>query len=102
MDIRYAKSVNNLTIYFYGELDECTSSNAKILLEKLFEENTNISKIIFDLTGLTFMDSTGIGFLIGRYKKLARSNIPVFLKGANCQIEKILDLSGLYTIMPKM
>ena len=102
MDIRYSKSLNNLIVYFNGELDECTSTNAKNLLDRLFDDNTNVQKVTFDLSNLSFMDSTGIGLLIGRYKKLNKYNIPIYLKGANCQIEKILDLSGLYSIMPKI
>ena len=102
MEIRYNKTINNLTVYFNGELDECSSLGAKKDLDRLFDNNVSVKKVTFDLTGLTFMDSTGIGLLIGRYKKLSRFNIPIFLKGANCQIEKILDLSGLYSIMPKI
>ena len=102
MDIRYSRSLNNLIVYFSGELDECSSGIVKIQLDRLFGENLNANKIIFDLSGLSFMDSTGIGLLIGRYKKLNKSNIPSYIRGANCQIEKVLELSGLYSIMPKV
>lgn len=102
MEFRYNKTINNLTVYFNGELDECSSIDAKRDLDGLFDNNAGVKKVIFDLSGLTFMDSTGIGLLIGRYKKLSRFNIPVYLKGANCQIEKVLELSGLYSIMPKL
>ena len=60
-----------------------------------------IKRVVFDLSGLKFMDSTGIGMLIGRYKKLKQFDISVYITGANVAIEKILQLCGLYTIMPK-
>ena len=47
------------------------------------------------------MDSTGIGLLIGRYKKLKEFNIPSYISGASVSTEKVIQLAGLYKIMPK-
>ena len=93
----------NRTLYILlsGELDEYTAQKAKTLLETLINENLNSSIIIFDLSGLSFMDSTGIGLLIGRYKKLKQFNIPCFISGASVNIERVIELAGLYGIMPK-
>ncbi len=102
MDVRFSKINNNLTVYIYGELDHCTSSGAKEILDKLINENINSKTVTFDLSGLTFMDSTGIGLLIGRYKKLRQFDVPVFLSGANVGTEKVIEIAGLYKIMPKI
>lgn len=101
MDIKYKKNNLSLTIYIYGELDEYTASTAKEVLDKLLFENLNSKKVIFDLSGLTFMDSTGVGLLIGRYKKLKQFNIPIYISGASISTEKVIELAGLYKIMPK-
>ena len=47
------------------------------------------------------MDSTGIGFLIGRYKKASRLGLPLFVSKPNFAADKILNLSGIYTLIPK-
>ena len=101
MEIKYKKSNNDLTIYVYGELDECTASNVKNILDKLLMDNINSKKVVFDLSGLSFMDSTGIGLLIGRYKRLKQFNVPSYISGASVAVEKIIELAGLYKIMPK-
>lgn len=101
MDIRYKKNSTSLTIFVYGELDECSASNAKNILDKVLLDNLNVNKVIFDLSGLSFMDSTGIGLLIGRYKKLIQFNIPSYISGASVATEKVIELAGLYGIMPK-
>lgn len=101
MEIKYKKSDNNLTLYIYGELDECSASTAKNILDKVINENLNSKKVIFDLSGLTFMDSTGIGLLIGRYKKLKQFNLPSYISGASVSAEKVIELAGIYKIMPK-
>ena len=101
MDIKYKVNGNNLFVYLYGDLDEFSALSAKKLLDDLIDDHLNTGKVIFDLSNLTFMDSTGIGMIIGRYKKLKKFNIPTYLTGAKITIEKIIELSGLYSIMPK-
>ena len=101
MDIKFSKSNCVLTIYFYGDLDEYTATKSRDVLDKLIMDNLNCNKVIFDLSGLAFMDSTGIGLLIGRYKKLKNFNIPVYITGATVGTEKVIELAGLYKIMPK-
>ena len=48
------------------------------------------------------MDSTGIGFLIGRYKRFQRFGVPVYLTNPTNSTDKILEMSGIYTLMPKV
>jgi len=101
MEIEYKKNSSLVTVYVYGELDECSASKAKDILDKVIYDNLNASKVVFDLSGLSFMDSTGIGLLIGRYKKLKQFNIPTYITGASVSTEKVIELAGLYRIMPK-
>ena len=101
MEIKYLKKSDTLTFYVYGELDECSASSAKEIFDKVINDNLNSKKVVFDLSGLSFMDSTGIGLLIGRYKKLKNHSLLSYISGASSQTEKVLELSGLYSIMPK-
>ena len=102
MNVKYKKTLNDLTVYVYGELDECSANKAKAILDRLLEDNYNTKKVIFDLSGVSFMDSTGIGLLIGRYKKLKQQNVASYISGASVSTEKVIELAGLYTIMPKI
>ena len=101
MEIKYKKANSLMTIYVYGELDECSASNAKNILDKILLDNLNVKKVVFDLSGLSFMDSTGIGLLIGRYKRLKQFNVSSYITGASVSTEKVIELAGLYNIMPK-
>ena len=92
---------NTLFIKLYGELDEYSASYCRDKLDDMFKRN-NYAKIIIDLSNLTFMDSTGIGVLIGRYKKVKNSKKTIYITNPNNQIEKIFKMSGLYEIMPKI
>ncbi len=46
------------------------------------------------------MDSTGVGLIMGRYKKLKQNNVSMFINEPNKQIDKVLKVSGLYSIIP--
>ena len=101
MQVKFIKNGKTLTLYVFGELDECSSSIAKEILDKVLIDNLGCSKVIFNLSGLSFMDSTGVGLLIGRYKKLKKLGIKGYISNPSFQIDKILQISGIYDIMPK-
>ena len=95
--------VYNGTLYVVlcGELDENSASSARVTLDDIFG-TSNFKQIIIDLSELEFMDSTGIGVLIGRYKKMQLKKIPIYICNPSRQAEKIFKMTGLYDIMPKI
>ena len=84
-----------------GELDESNAAYSKATLDDLFA-NSNFGQVIIDLSELAFMDSTGVGILIGRYKKLKDKNVPIYICNPSKHAEKIFNMTGLYSIMPKI
>lgn len=57
-------------------------------------------KVIFDFNKVSFMDSAGIGLLIGRYKNARAIGAKVELKNVNKSIYKILKMSGITRLIP--
>jgi len=90
-----------LTVTFAGELDEHIADPVKEKLDSLFT-NPKITKIVFNMSELTFMDSTGLGIIIGRYKKLKGTNKQIFIARPSPGIDKLLKLSGIYEIIRKI
>ena len=58
-------------------------------------------KIIFDFAGTRFMDSSGIGLLVGRYRKIQSLGGQVFVCNATGHMAKILQLSGIEKFIGK-
>jgi len=102
MQIKSKVHNNSLYILLIGELDEANAPYVRTNLDHLLETEKRFNKVIIDLSQLGFMDSTGIGVMLGRYKKLQSRNIPIFIINPSRQAEKIFQMSGLYEIMPKI
>ena len=90
-----------LYINLSGEMDEYTAQEARAKCDRLIEENAKAKKVVINLSEVAFMDSTGIGFLIGRYKKASRLAVPLYIENPNFAADKILNLSGIYSLIPK-
>ena len=90
-----------LYINLSGEMDEYTAQEARAKCDRLIEENANAKKVVINLSEVAFMDSTGIGFLIGSYKKASRLAVPLYIENPNFAADKILNLSGIYSLIPK-
>lgn len=102
MEIKNRIYNNTLYVLLSGELDEHTANNTRIKLDDIFLSKGTFRQIIIDLSELEFMDSTGIGVLIGRYKKMKDKNIPIYICNPSTHAEKIFKMTGLYEIMPKI
>lgn len=90
-----------LYINLKGEMDECSAVSARAECDKLIEDCASAKRVVINLSDVEFMDSTGIGFLIGRYKKASRLSVPLFVEKPNFAADKILNLSGIYSLIPK-
>lgn len=101
MEIKNRIYKNNLYITLSGELDENSANYTREVLDDILENET-FRQVVVDLSELEFMDSTGIGVMIGRYKKLKEQNIQIYLTNPNKHIDKIFEMTGLYKIMPKL
>ena len=102
MTLQSSRKGENLYIYLTGELDEHSVSTVREHADHLIDENAGLSRAVFNLAGVRFMDSTGIGFLIGRYKKLKTYGMGMYLENPNTGADKILSLSGVYSLIPKI
>ena len=101
MQIKSKVYNNTLYVLLCGELDEHSATHTRITLDNVFAGG-DFNQIIIDLSELEFMDSTGIGVLIGRYKKMKDRHIPIYICNPSKQAEKIFKMTGLYDIMPKI
>ena len=102
MQISFQQKGEGLYVLLSGELDEHNALEARRIVDAAPKKYPRVSKIVFDLSSVTFMDSAAIGFLIGRYKSFARIGLPVYISSPNREADKILTLGGIYAVIPKL
>ncbi len=98
MDIKVeTKQIKNSHIIsVQGEIDVYTSPRVKETINELIEkENYNL---IINLEEVRYIDSTGLGVLIGALKKVREHNGSINLICTNPQIKKIFNITGLVKI----
>ena len=92
---------SGLVFRLVGELDEHSAEFVRRRLDTLISDS-NFDSVIFELSRLSFMDSTGIGVIIGRYKLIRKQNKPVYVRNPSPTVDKIFKMSGLYEIIDKI
>lgn len=103
MEIKYLNKDDGIYAELYGELDEYSAEYVRISLDdQLNSVNKNKKKLILDFSNVSFMDSTGIGVLLGRYNKFSKNNINIFIKNPTSYVNRIFEMSGIYQIIPKV
>lgn len=100
MQLQYEMVDNALIVKFDGELDHHVAENIRTDLDDTISQH-RIRNLVFDLSGMRFMDSSGIGVIIGRYKNISKLGGKVSVIHVTDQIDKIFSLAGLYNIISK-
>lgn len=96
--MKYQVQENCLTIYLPSEVDHHNAEEMRKNADALIERN-HIKFVIFDFEMTDFMDSSGIGVIMGRYKIIRLVGGEVWAVHANARIKKILTMSGMIKIM---
>jgi len=96
--LKHVRQGNTLTVRLVGELDQDSATRIRQELDDLIAD-VRVKHLILDMQGLTFMDSSGIGVVIGRYRTLAKRGGGVAVRGESPHVQRIMRLSGLFTIL---
>lgn len=88
----------NLIVKIIGDIDHHTAEDIRDKAEKDFKR-LNAKNIIFDFEEVSFMDSSGIGMIIGRYKNIEKQGGNVAVCNASENIKRIFNMSGLHKII---
>lgn len=98
MNIKFNETDKLLTCRITEEIDHHTTERIRRILDDEIEKYIP-SKIVFDFENVSFMDSAGIGMILGRYKLLKLVGGTVELINVNSKIKKIFDMSGIQKII---
>lgn len=101
MESKFYEDKKMLVFKITDEIDDC--SVQKIRRKADYEiERYMPRKVVFDFDSVTFMDSAGIGMVIGRYKQTAMLGGKMALANLTESVRKIFEMSGVLRLIPEV
>ena len=92
---------SRLTVRLAGELDHYCAQSIRRELDALLSD-PGVRTLILDFSALQFMDSSGIGVILGRYRILRDRGGSVAVTHMNRHIERIFHMSGMDRIIRQL
>lgn len=99
MKITYIKKDKRLIFEIEEDIDECCVQKIRRRIDNEIQRYMP-KEVIFDFSKVSFMDSAGIGLIIGRYKLINMIGGELKIANVNTQIQKIFEMSGLLRLIP--
>lgn len=98
LHIETAVSGDTLIVRLSGELDHHTAELVRERVEGELDRNST-PHLIMNFEGLGFMDSSGLGVILGRYKRVTAGGGRMALCSVNDQLLKLFEMSGMLKII---
>lgn len=89
---------NTLVAELLGELDHHAAEKARDKIDEAVD-NYGVQNLIFDFTNVSFMDSSGIGMVLGRYRKMNETEKKIAIVSCSKAIRNILNMAGVFSLM---
>ena len=87
-----------MTVCLSGEIGHCVCESLRGEIEALLRD-AGITKLVFDFSDVTFMDSSGVGLIIGRYKTMHARGGVASASGLHPPVDRLFRLAGLHRII---
>ena len=92
------RSEGTVRVVLFGEMDHHNAVAVRSELDRLIMDERP-SRVAIDLSGIGFMDSSGLGFVMGRYSLMQKLGGEFVLENPNDRVVKIFELAGLQRII---
>ena len=94
MELELKQIRNTLVVRVKGEMDMLVADKLRKEIDRKLETK-QITNLVINLEKVTFIDSSGLGVIIGRYKKISNLSGKMYIVGASPSVHKILMFSGI-------
>lgn len=98
MQLEFEKKENGLWVGVSGELDMTNADRFRDELQKAINLSTS-RNLLLDFSDVKFIDSSGLGVILGRYRELQPFGGEIKILGVSPHVYRVLHLSGLTKII---
>lgn len=99
MQLANKRKGSSLTVMLSGELDHHNAADIRQTLDSMLDGS--VRELTLDMSGVTFMDSSGIGIVLGRYRRMQERDGRLYLSGLGGSAEKILRMAGVLGLVER-
>lgn len=99
MNVKYQIRNNILIVYLKDDIDHHSTEKLRFNIDSLID-SSDITTLVIDFGAVKFIDSSGIGLILGRYKKISSINGKVEIVNTTKQVRKLLRMASIETLMP--
>lgn len=98
MNLSFRRSPSCLIVMMSGELD---LSSAGVFRDKVDEEltKTGAPNLLLNLEGLEFVDSTGLGAILGRHRQITQGGGKMILTSVRPKVQSMVEMAGLSSVL---
>ncbi len=96
-EVQFSRRGGILYIYLFGEIDHHSAMKIKDRIDAQILADMPATAVM-DFENVTFMDSSGIGLILARYKFAQNCGTSLYVQSVNSQTQRILALAGIKTI----
>lgn len=100
MEINAMRRGARVVVRLCGELDHHSAGRVRSQLDLMLRDVT-VREMQLDMREVTFMDSAGLGVVLGRYKTLSARGGRMIVTGMRSSIDRIFRMSGLYALVER-
>ncbi len=100
MEVIFRISDDILIACIKGEVDHHSSAPLRNSIDKAMDAFC-CRNLVMDFSGVEFMDSSGIGVALGRYKRMQATGGRICISGCSEYIRRLLEMAGVFTIIPE-
>lgn len=97
-DVRFTKSNGELTAFVSGEIDHHGAREVRNAIDCEVTD-TMPENLVLDLSNVNFMDSSGLGLILGRYNNALKLGIGFSVKDPSPSVERIISAAGAERII---
>lgn len=96
--ICFERKGRQLYAFIEGELDHDSTALMRAEIDNQLRDPV-INELVIDLAGVSFMDSSGIGLILGRYRQMAARSGQLKISRPGKRTERMLALAGIYELI---
>ena len=99
--LSHVRKKDVVVVRLEGELDQCSAAPIRRDLDMLLQD-PGVRHLVLDMEKMPFMDSSGIGVILGRYRTLSLRGGSVSVMHMSPQVRRIYALSGMGQVIADM